>query len=382
MLAAVQAFAVHAKLLPAAPTAGVTPLAPHALVPEAVYPVLQVGVHDAAVRPPTVLVQSPTAPLAGTALKSHVFSLHSPAVTTPAAHESALVAVYPALHVSAPLPPLDRVPAYDPMVPVGFVEPVQVILAVVDELTAALMFAAVQAFAVHAKLLPTVPAPGVTPLAPHALVPEAVYPVLQVGVHAAAVRPPTVLVQSPTAPLVGTALKSHVFTLHDPIVITVASHLVVVATTYPVAQVKPQVAPEFIVPAVTRLAHAASFVPCVGCTLASVRPVHGLPWQTGLVSTVLVQVDVVPTLVKSDPHVGVQVLPEAIVSLQSPMPPLVGAVTLQALEKHPQGVLTAFAARRPRITSLWKSEGRAEAKAQSAQRAMNFCMFFSRVTPM
>lgn len=215
---------------------------------------------------------------------------HLPAVTAAAVHESALVAVYPAWHVSVPLPPLDRVPAYDPMVPVGFVEPVQVILAVVDELTAALMFAAVQAFAVHAKLLPTVPAPGVTPLAPHALVPEAVYPVLQVGVHAAAVRPPTVLVQSPTAPLVGTALKSHVFTLHDPIVITSASHLVVVATTYPVAQVKPQVAPDCIVPAVTRVAHAPSFVPCVGCTLASVRPVHGLPLQVTPVSEVLLQV--------------------------------------------------------------------------------------------
>jgi hypothetical protein len=99
------------------------------------------------------------------------------------------------------------------MVPAGFGVPVKAILAVVDVLTAALMLASVQAFALHAKLLPVVPAVGVTPLAPHALVPETVYPVLQVGVHDAAVRPPTVLVQSPTAPLVGTALKSHVFSL-------------------------------------------------------------------------------------------------------------------------------------------------------------------------
>jgi hypothetical protein len=141
---------------------------------------------------------------------------HLPAVTLPATHVSALETVYPALHVSVPVPPLDRVPVYAPMAPPGFVEPAKVTLAVVVVLTAALISAAVQAFAVHAKLLPAAPAAGVTPLIAHVLVPPtlAVYPVLQVGVHVLAVEPPpNVLVQSPTAPLVGTALKSHVFSL-------------------------------------------------------------------------------------------------------------------------------------------------------------------------
>jgi len=120
-------FAVHTKLLPAAPTAGVTPLTPHVLVPEAVYPELQVGVHDTAEEPPpTVLVQSPTAPLVGTALKSQVVLAHVPPVSEPPVHLTALQVLpalgVPQVHVAPPfsVPPTVQVPPVN-VIPAGVV---------------------------------------------------------------------------------------------------------------------------------------------------------------------------------------------------------------------------------------------------------------------
>jgi len=84
---------VHWKVL----VAVVLPSAEHLKAPDALYPSLQVGVHDA----PAAVVLQPAGTVAPTifALKSHVLALQVAAVSLPAEQLDVPETVKPVLHV-------------------------------------------------------------------------------------------------------------------------------------------------------------------------------------------------------------------------------------------------------------------------------------------
>jgi hypothetical protein len=86
--------------------------AKHDLLPDAVYPLLHVGVHELPLA--RLAVQSPSAPFVVAAVASHALALHTAVsvVSVPAAQVLVPETVYPLLHVGVHELPLARLPVH------------------------------------------------------------------------------------------------------------------------------------------------------------------------------------------------------------------------------------------------------------------------------
>ena len=164
----------------------------HMYEPDAVYPLLHVGVHE---RPlASVAEHVPASPLVtaadasqgvdvGARVSSGAMQTAVLVVSVPAAHVLVPISVYPLLHVGVHELPLARLDVHVPASPfIGAV-------------------AASHALALHAAVL------VVNVPAEHVLVPDTVYPLLHVGVHELPLA--SVAVHVPASPFVGAAEASH-----------------------------------------------------------------------------------------------------------------------------------------------------------------------------
>jgi hypothetical protein len=156
----------------------------------------------------------------------------------------------------------------------------------------------------------------------HDDVPEAVYPALHVGLQV--LPDASVLVQVPTAPLVGAVDASHVLGSQvAAISLPAAVHEDVPETVYPALHAGLQVLPDASVLVQVPAA------PLAGAAAAS----HGLAAHVAAISLPAAVHEDVPETVYPESHVGLQVLPVFSVLVQSPTTPLAGAVA--ALHGHP-----------------------------------------------
>ena len=145
-------------------------------MPDTVYPLLHVGVHELPLA--RLDVHGLASPFAGAVAALHALALHTAVlvVSVPAVHALVPVSVYPLLHVGVHELPLARLAVHGPASPfVGAAD-------------------ASHALPLQANVLLNVPAE-------HDLLPDAVYPLLHVGVHELSIA--RLDVQSPRAPFVG-----------------------------------------------------------------------------------------------------------------------------------------------------------------------------------